>query len=89
MRELGISAPFHETDPETWWRAASEPVLEAYRALRSGGPGERVLEGPLDDPAELSSTAEACAAAAVARLAESILDDPPAAARLRIDGGPW
>ena len=89
MREIGISVPFHETDPETWWREASAPVRESYRALRSGGPAERSLPAPLDDPAELASSAAACAAAAVARLAESILEHPPAGARLRIGGGAW
>ncbi len=89
MRELGISVPFHETDPETWWREASQPVLATYRALRAGGPGEQALPVPIDDPAELASSAAACAAAAVARLAESILAEPPAEARLRIGGGAW
>jgi hypothetical protein len=89
MRGLGISAPFHEMDPETWWREASEPVLAYYRALRAGGPAARPLPPALDDPADIAESAAACAAAAVARLAESILDDPPEAARLRIGGGAW
>jgi len=35
---MGISVPFYETDPETWWREASAPVLAYYRALRTAGP---------------------------------------------------
>ena len=86
---MGISVPFHETDPETWWREASAPVLETYRALRSSGSAGPLLPVPLEDPADLESSAAACAAAAVARLAESILEEPPATARLRIGGGAW
>jgi hypothetical protein len=85
---MGISVPFHETDPETWWREASEPVRAYQRALREAAPGTAALPA-LTDPAAARDSAAACAAAAVARLAESLADDPPAAARLRIGGGAW
>jgi hypothetical protein len=88
MRELGISAPFHETDPETWWREASAPVRAYQRALRTAGPVAAPLPR-LADPASAPDSAAACAAAALARLAESLVDDAPAAARLRIGGGAW
>ena len=84
---MGISVRFHETDPETWWREASEPVRAYQRALRAAAPGEAPLPELADPAAE--DSAGACAAAALARLAESLVDDPPAAARLRIGGGAW
>jgi hypothetical protein len=85
---MGISVPFHETDPETWWREAAEPVRAYQQALRQAGPGAAPLPA-LCDPAAAPDSAAACAAAAVARLVESLADDPPVAARLRIGGGPW
>jgi hypothetical protein len=88
MQKMGISLAFHETDPEIWWREASEPVRAYQRALRSAGPDEVPLPA-LDDPAAAPDSAAACAAAAVARLAESLVEDAPAAARLRIGGGAW
>jgi hypothetical protein len=85
---MGISVRFHETDPETWWREASEPVCAYQRALRAAWP-DPAPPPPLPDPAAVPDSAGACAAAALARLAESLTDDPPAAARLRIGGGAW
>jgi hypothetical protein len=85
---MGISLAFHETDPETWWREASEPVRAYQRALRTAGPAAAPLPA-LADPATAPDSATACAAAAVARLAESLVEDAPAAARLRIGGGAW
>ena len=79
---------FHETDPETWWREASAPVRGYLRALREHGPAAAPLP-ELADPAALPDSAAACAAAAVARMAESLVDDAPPAARLRIGGGAW
>jgi hypothetical protein len=79
---------FHETDPETWWREASDPVRAYQRALRAAAPGAAPLP-ELADPAEAADSAQACAAASLARLAESLVDDPPPAAKLRIGGGPW
>ena len=67
---------------------ASEPVRALYAVLRATPPGAAPPLPRLVDPTTAPDTAAACAAAALARLAESICD-VPAGARLRIDGGPW
>ena len=85
---MGLSVRFDEMDPETWWREASEPVRAYQRALRAGGPGGTPPPA-LADPAAAPDSAAACAAAAVARLAESLDEQAPPTARLRIGGGAW
>ena len=80
--------PFHESDPDSWWENASQPVRALYAVLRETPPGVALALPPLADPATAPDTAAACAAAALSRLAESIAGIP-AGERLSIDGGPW
>ena len=88
MTTSEATVPFHESDPDRWWEQASEPVRALYAQLRATPPGATPQVPRLADPATAPDTAAACAAAALSRLAESIAE-VPAAARLRIEGGPW
>ncbi len=88
MTQFQDHVPFHESDPDRWWENASQPVRALYAVLRSSPPGATVALPELADPATEPDTATACAAAAMARLAESIAGIPESA-RLKIDGGPW
>ena len=63
--------------------------MRAYRARCGQRHPARRRSRALADPAAAPDSAGACAAAALSRLAESLVDDPPAAARLRIGGGAW
>jgi len=80
--------PFHESDPDSWWENASQPVRALYAVLRETPPDTTPRLPPLPDPATAPDTAAACAAAALSRLAESIAEIPDDA-RLTIVGGPW
>jgi hypothetical protein len=80
--------PFHESDADQWWEDASRPVRDLYALLRVTPAGVAPDQPAPADPTTAPDTATACAAAATARLAESIVGVPEYA-RLRIDGGPW